>query len=262
MFGRLFHRHPIATVLLFIISFIFLLWFMQNNGNSDGLGFYGLLSHNAMIALFIPGFTIPLIASLVSIRRYWNTVKQEPIAFTHISRALRSAATLENLDGGHDEGCNFEDKDRFTHTRRYLHHAVMYGFLLCFAATSAATILHYGFDLNAPYDLISLPKLFGISGGLLLSIGTFGMLFLKCKADKDLGDRKVWAGELMFIFLLFFVSTCGLLLYAFKDSTTLSLWLNLHLSSVLTLFILSPYTKMVHGLYRLAALIADQQKQT
>ncbi len=88
------------------------------------------------------------------------------------------------------------------------------------------------------------------------------MLLLKCKADKELGDRKVWVGEFMFIFLLFFVSTSGLLLYAFKDSATLSLWLNLHLSSVLTLFILSPYTKMVHGLYRLAALIADQQKQT
>ncbi|EFO31998.1 precorrin 3B synthase CobZ [Roseibium sp. TrichSKD4] len=43
------------------------------------------------------------------------------------------ANSLAELAGGHGDGCNFEDEDRFSHALRYAHQAVMYGFLLCFA---------------------------------------------------------------------------------------------------------------------------------
>ncbi len=52
----------------------------------------------------------------------------------------------------------------------------MYGFLLCFAATSVATLMHYLLAMEAPYPLFSLPKLLGIIGGILLVIGTIGLL--------------------------------------------------------------------------------------
>ncbi|MCG7522799.1 4Fe-4S ferredoxin, partial [Ruegeria sp. Ofav3-42] len=35
----------------------------------------------------------------------------------------------------------------------------------------------------------------------------------------------------------------------------------IHLGSVLTFFLLMPYTKMAHGFYRLAALIRDAQRK-
>lgn len=41
----------------------------------------------------------------------------------------------------------------------------------------------------------------------------------------------------------------------------LALLLALHLGSVLTLFLLLPYTKMVHGFFRLTALMAEEAKR-
>ena len=39
---------------------------------------------------------------------------------------------------------------RFTLRRRRMHHFTFYGFMLCFAATSVATIYHYVFGWHAP----------------------------------------------------------------------------------------------------------------
>jgi citrate/tricarballylate utilization protein len=44
------------------------------------------------------------------------------------------------------------------------HHLTFYGFMLCFAATSVATLYHYAFGWVAPYDLPSLPKAAGRVG--------------------------------------------------------------------------------------------------
>ena len=166
---------------------------------------------------------------------------------------------MKDLSGGHGDGCNFEDEDRFSNSRRWFHQAVMYGFLLCFAATSVATIMHYFFNQPAPYSLFSLPKLFGLSGGILLSLGCLGLVWLKLKAERDLADASVWGGELGFILLLFLVSTTGLTHYGLAESDWLPELLAIHLGSVLAFFLLTPYSKMMDGFYRLAALLRDAQ---
>ena len=169
---------------------------------------------------------------------------------------------MKNLAAGHGDGCNFEDEDSFSHARRYFHQATMYGFLLCFAATSVATLMHYLFSWPAPYELLSPPKLLGVPGGILLSIGTAGLAWLKLQADKDLGAKRVWGGEMAFVVMLFFVSTTGLALYWLGDTVWLPELLAIHLGSVLAFFLLMPYSKMVHGFYRLAAMLREEQKKT
>ena len=121
--------------------------------------------------------------------------------------------------------------------------------------------MHYGFDLPAPYPLFSLPKLFGLSGGVLLTFGCAGLAWLKLKADRDLADARVWGGEMGFVLLLFLVSTSGLALYGLGESDWLPYLLAIHLGSVLTFFLLTPYSKMMHGFYRLAALVRDAQNK-
>ena len=39
--------------------------------------------------------------------------------------------------------------DAFTLSRRRMHHFTFYGFMLCFAATSVATLYHYLLDMPA-----------------------------------------------------------------------------------------------------------------
>jgi len=263
--ARAFHRSGVMIAVAVVFGFALLLWMItglpQSLNSGAGEGFYGLLPHNAMIAIFIPAFLLPLLAIAVSVRRYWRSVGGTALRLRHIQAALASVAKMRNLAGGSGEGCNFEDEDRFSNARRWYHQATMVGFLLCFAATSAGTLMHYLFAMQAPYSLFSLPKMLGVSGGILLSIGTLGLGYLKLQADPDLADRRVWGGEMGFIILLFLLSTSGLALYLLAGSAWLAELLAIHLGSVLAFFLLMPFSKMLHGFYRLAALLREQQLQ-
>ena len=119
--------------------------------------------------------------------------------------------------------------------------------------------MHYFFNMPAPYPLFSLPKLFGISGGVVLSVGCAWMLMLKYKSDKNLSNPAAHEAAFAFIALLGFVGFSGLALYALGDTVWMPALLAVHLGSVLSFFLLAPFTKMAHGFFRLAALIRDEQ---
>jgi len=257
--ARRFHTHGGAIALVLALGFAVIFWALRALGGS-GEGFYAALSHNAMVAIFLPAFLLPLVSLGVGMARYWRAVDGEPIRLAHLKRAFGMAAKMKNLAAGHGDGCNFEDEDRFSHARRYAHQAVMYGFLLCFASTSVGTVLHYAFDMPAPYPLWSLPKLLGVPGGVLLTAGCIWMAALKLRADRTLDDEGAFGGSIAFILLLGFVALTGLALYALGSSTVMPALLAVHLGAVLTFFLLTPFSKMAHGFYRLLALIRDAQR--
>ena len=153
-FGRLFHRSGSLIALALVVG-LSLLFALVRALPGGGEGFYAALSHGAMVAIFLPAFVLPLIAVAIGLRRYWAQVGGTRVRLSDIRDAFGSAAKMRNLAGGHGEGCNFEDEDRFSQSRRVAHQLTMYGFLLCFAATSAGTVMHYGFGLKAPYSLFS-----------------------------------------------------------------------------------------------------------
>lgn len=247
----------IASLIGFALIFATARWI----GETGGDGFYAVLSHKLMVAIFAPAFLFPLFSIAISLRRYWLATDGTRIQVSDIVEAFRAAANMRNLAGGHGDGCNFEDEDKFSQARRIAHQLVLFGFLLCFASTSSGTILHYAFDMQAPYSFWSLPKLLGVPGGIMLTIGTFWMLMLKFRADKGLGAVSAWGGEVAFIVLLGFVAFSGLALYGLGATVLMPSVLALHLGAVLSFFLLTPYTKMAHGFYRLTALIRDAQRK-
>ncbi len=214
-----------------------------------------------MVAIFAPAFLLPLLGLAVGLRQYWRDVGGVRIRWADCKQALRDAATMRSLKGGHGQGCNFEEGDRFSKARVHAHHAIMYGFLLCFASTSTGTVMHYVFDIPAPYGLLSLPKLFGISGGVLLTAGCFGMLLLKSRSNPELADSKANGADSAFTALLGFVGLSGLVLYALGQTALMPTLLALHLGAVLAFFLLTPFTKMAHAPFRLAALLRDAQER-
>lgn len=257
--ARRFHTNGGAIVLALVLGLAAIFLAIRAIGSADGEGFYAALSHTAMVAIFLPAFLFPLASLALGLRRFWHDVGGQRITLRHLSAALGDAAKMKDLAAGHGEGCNFEDEDRFSHARRFAHQAIMYGFLLCFASTSAGTVLHYGFDLHAPYGFWSLPKLLGVPGGVLLTLGCVQMIRLKRQSDRALGDVQAWGGDMAFIALLGFVGASGLALYWLGQTPAMTLLLALHLGSVLTFFVLTPFSKMAHGFYRLAALIKAAQ---
>lgn len=257
--SRLFQRSGLALAGAAAAGLTLLFALILALPETGGLGFYAHMAHGLMVAIFAPAFLLPLVAMGFGLRRYWAEVGGQSLTLRQIGKALHDAATLRNLAGGAAEGCNYEDEDRYSNTRRLFHQATMYGFLLCFASTSSGTLLHYVFDMPAPYSLFSLPKLLGVPGGLLLCAGTAGLAWLKTKADPALGAAQVWGGEMGFVALLFATGATGLMLYAATGTVLVQGLLALHLGVVLTFFVLLPYSKMAHGLYRMAALLREAQ---
>ncbi len=225
--------------------------------------FYGIFPHNLLVALFAPVFLYAVLALALGVRRFWRAVTPGRDYAGPALAAVRAGAAVEAthdvlrlkyLDGGHGEGCNNED-DAWTLWRRRFHHATFYGFLLCFAATSVATLYHYLLGWPAPYDWPSLPKLLGAAGGLLLLVGTAGLWRLNLRRHPQHGDAAQKPMDRGFIALLFFTSATGLGLWWARGTAAMPATLALHLGLVMALFLTLPYGKFAHGVFRGAALL-------
>ena len=226
--------------------------------------FYAIFPHNLLVSMFGPIFVFALLALAMGVRKFWRDVSpiavsgttpfNSGIAAGAVGEAASDALRLKYLGGGHGEGCNNED-DAWTLWRRRFHHATFYGFMLCFAATSVATLYHYLFNWHAPYALTSLPVLLGTAGGIGLVAGPAGLLWLNLRRHPMHGDAAQKAMDRGFIALLFFTSLTGLALLAWRDTPSMALLLAVHLGVVMALFLTLPYGKFAHGVYRCAALL-------
>lgn len=226
-------------------------------GTHQGPGaFYKLMPHNAMAGLFIAVSLYVIIAVAMSIRAFWKDIER-PVASlaqpTSIWRAIRDAGTLRYLDGG-GVGC-MNDDDAPTDRRRLYHHMTFYGFLLCFAATSTATLYHYLLGMEAPYPWYDLPVVLGAIGGLGLVIGPVGLLWAKWQRDPLLADKPRFGMDVAFIVMLFLTGLTGLLLLILRTTPAMGLLLAIHLGVVFSLFLTMPYGKFTHGIYRFLALV-------
>ena len=219
-----------------------------------GGNFYSIFPHNLMVGVFAPVFLFAVIALWVGARRFWRSEVPGPVSGSAVAESLGHAARLTYLDGGHGEGCN-EDSDRFTLARRRWHHFTFYGFLLCFAATSVATVYHYAFGWAAPYGFTSLPKLLGVVGGLALLVGVAGLWHLNRGRHPEQGDVRQRPMDRAFMALLFLTAASGLLLAFLRATAAMPLLLCLHLGAVLALFATLPYGKFAHAVFRMAALL-------
>ena len=254
-----FQRHGVLVALLMIIALFVLMVVTAGAVDDTQAGFYAYMPHELMVWVFAPVFLFPLAVIALALRTYWKKTDGQKITGVHIRKALSDAVSMKNLAGGQGQGCNFENTDRYSNARRYLHQFAAFGFLLCFASTSTGTLMHYLLDMPAPYAWYSLPKLFGVSGGVALVIGCAGLAWLKCRADSTLGAQNVWGAEMAFVVLLGLTGFTGLVLYALTGYASVGTALLIHLACVLTLFLLMPYSKMVHGFFRMAALIREAQ---
>ena len=255
--GRLYQRNGL-TLSLALAAALALFIALAAQGSPDAKDFYAIFPHNFLVSLFAPVFLFAVLALGLGVRRFWRdiTPATSGAALTPpaAAEATHDVLRLKYLDGGHGEGCNNED-DAFAHSRRRAHHLTFYGFVLCFAATSVATLYHYLLDLPAPYDLPSLPKLLGATGGVMLCLGTLGLFKLKLQRDPQHGDAAQKAMDYGFIALLFLVSASGLGLWLLRGQAGMAQALALHLGSVMALFATLPYNKFAHGIYRSAALL-------
>lgn len=221
-----------------------------------GQGFYNVVPYGAMVWTASASFLFSMVALAIGFGRFWRDTggtAAELLRPQPLLQAFQDAATLRYLGGG-GQGCNDRDES-FSASRRHFHHAMAYGFLLCFASTSVATVYDHLLAWPAPYPVFSLPVLLGLVGGVGLVVGCAGLFWLKLSGDQEPQARKLLGADAGLLMLLLMVGVTGLLLLAVRATGAMGVTLAVHLGFVLALFVTMPYSKFVHGLYRTGALI-------
>jgi citrate/tricarballylate utilization protein len=271
-FAGLFARNGLAISLITALSMAaFIFGFAAFNnprvlfGIHTGPGaFYTLMPHTTMAVLFSAALLYAITALAMGVRAFWRDIG-EPIGTlaepASLWQAMKDASQLRYLDGG-GVGCVNAD-ERPSDRRKIYHHFTFYGFLLCFASTSVATLYHYLLAREAPYPWWDLPVLLGTTGGVGLLIGPVGLLAERWKRDAALVDTKRTGMDIGFIAMLFLTGLTGMALLVWRDTAAMGPLLALHLGVVFSLFITMPYGKFVHGIYRFAALVryATERRQ-
>ena len=261
--GGLYKSNGLTVSMALALSLsLFLMLALQSNGTLWGgpvqNGFYAIFPHNLMVSMFAPIFLWSVLALALGVIKFWREVTPAtsgaPLSSPAAAEAAHDALRLKYLGGGHGDGCNNED-DAFSLARKRAHHLTFYGFMLCFAATSIATIYHYVLNLPAPYDFTSLPKILGTVGGISLTLGTLSLWRLNLARDPNHGDAQQRPMDRGFIALLFFISVTGLALMLSKNTAAMPVLLAVHLGMVMALFLTLPYGKFAHGIFRTAALL-------
>jgi len=270
--GALYQRQ--GLMLCMVLAAALALFLVLAVGMNGGIGalwheplagnFYAIFPHNLLVLMFAPIFLFAVLALALGVLRFWRDVSPATASSALGEAALEAtsaALRLKYLDGANQtsadepiEGCPNGD-DAPTLWRRRFHHLTFYGFMLCFAATSVATLYHYLFNWQAPYGYTSLPVLLGTVGGIGLLIGPAGLLWLNMHRHASHGDTAQKPMDRGFIALLFLVSLTGLALLVWRDTPAMAVLLAVHLGTVMALFVTLPYGKFAHGVFRSAALL-------
>lgn len=258
-FAALFRRNGLAASSLALLCIAVFVWLAKVPPPSGAVpenagAFYAVIPEGIMIAITGAAFLFAMLALAVGLLNFWRDTNGAgaPDSSSLLS-AFADILTLRNLGGGGD-GCNNRDES-FSQSRRYFHHALFYGFLLCFASTCTAAIYEHIFGWISPYPFFSLPVLLGTAGGIGMLIGTAGLVQIKLTADRAPASKLLLDIDYSFLVLLFIAAITGLLLLALRGSTVMGALLAAHLGVIVTLFLILPYCKFVHGIYRAAALL-------
>jgi len=94
-----------------------------------------------------------------------------------------------------------------------------------------------------------------------LLAGPAGLLLLARRRDPALTVPAQAGLDAALVALLFFTSLTGLLLLGLRGTGAMALMLVAHLGFVLALFLTLPYGKLVHAVYRLAALVKNAAEE-
>lgn len=252
----------LSVAVVFLLTILFQGHDVVFSSHTGEGAFYKVIPYAAMVLPFSVVAILLLVVLWKGFMHLWRatggTIHELKHWPAHI-QAVWDVLRLKYLDGG-GHGCNYPD-DRFSMIRRWFHHAVFYGFMLCLASTTIAFFYDHLLHRPAPYPFWSWPVLLGTIGGLALMAGTGGLLYLKKQMDRVPASPTTMGMDVVFILLLLLTSATGLLLLCLRATSLMGAFLVIHLGCVLSLFITMPYGKFVHGVYRYAALVKNAIEQ-
>ena len=267
----LFRRNGLAVGLITAIS-VALVFLLTLTGQGQAVLFGTHVDEGAFyrvipyVALVVPPSIVLLYGLAVLLAgtyRFWQETHSNPRDIFSLSAFLKATADAFGLRylRGEGVGCNYPG-ERFSVSRWWMHHLVFYGFMLDLAATTIAAIYEHFLHWQAPYPLLSWPVVLGTLGGIMLVIGTVGLLYLKWQSDRDPAEASMLRMDVAFLVVLLLTSLSGLVLLALRDTPAMGALLAIHFGVVMALFLTMPYGKFAHIFYRYAALVRNSLEQS
>jgi citrate/tricarballylate utilization protein len=217
---------------------------------------YSVVSYWAIIAVGVASLLFGVGLMTVQARRFWRASgPSSHISVKEFLVGAKSAALLENLGGG-GEGCAYPTEEG-SRARRIAHTAVAWGFTSCLFATIVAGVMQDFMGKQPAYGFFSLPVLLGTVGGAGLVVGTIVLFDEKRRVDPASSDAGSAMREYGFILALFVLGVGGLLTLVLRTTSMYGLVLVVHLSTVFACFLLAPFTKFSHSIFRGLSLVRD-----
>ncbi len=268
--GRAFKNRSItvslATGVAALVALLALIFIPSEKLFSTHLGpgaFYEVVPYAAMVAgaliLFIYGIAVWLNGG----SRFWretSTALNEKGSFKSLAAAVGAVLGLRYLKGG-GPGCFYPD-EKPSPVRRFYHSLTFWGLTSDFISTSLAFVYQDLLHILPPYALTSAPVIFGAIGGLMLLIGTCGLIYFKLRSDRQPADAAASGMDYVFLVTLSLTALTGMLVLIQRETSAMGSILVLHLASVAALFLSAPYGKFVHAVYRTLAVIRYEVEQS
>lgn len=222
--------------------------------------FYRILPYLAMAIPFLVLSAYVLVIMVGSGLQFWRKTHahaRDLIDRRAVVEATREALNLRYLKGGDDDGCYYPS-DEASHSRRWMHAAVFYGFMSAFAATIIAAFAQEFLEIMPPYPLYSPPVVLGSIGGIAMIIGSTGLTRLKWRSDPRPAAARMISRDYGFLVMVNLASITGMLVLGLRATPAMGTMLVIHLGAVAGFFLTMPYGKFVHFMYRYAALVQNK----
>jgi len=216
--------------------------------------FYEVIPYGIIAIAGIALLAYIAIAFGLSMYRYWRSIGAPggwDLA-TSLALAVWDALVHRYFRGG-GAGCSYPG-ERPGLSRLYLHFSIFLGLGLATLATISAAIYQEILGILPPYNMLSLPVVLGTAGGALIVFGTTCLLYLKARSDRGLVDQRMARLDVYMLALLDLVAITGILTLALRETGYMGAVFTVHMGLVAALFVVAPYSKLIHMAYRLLSL--------
>ncbi|HVB04758.1 MAG TPA: tricarballylate utilization 4Fe-4S protein TcuB [Acidimicrobiales bacterium] len=223
---------------------------------------YSLVPFAALDALGIASALVALLVFALGARNYLRHVGPPPPGarpLAALARAAHDALTLRWLRSAGVE-CTYPSAEG-SPARRRAHGLLAGGFVLALAATVVAAIDEDLLSSPPPYGLLQAPVVLGFLGGVAMLAGGLALLALKRRADPAPADAPTLAADHALLGTLLVLALTGLATLLARRSPAYGVLLAVHLDAVFSAFVLAPFSKFAHVVYRFAALVRDEEER-
>ncbi|MHC4512575.1 MAG: quinone-interacting membrane-bound oxidoreductase complex subunit QmoC [Planctomycetota bacterium] len=219
---------------------------------AEAYGFHNVIPHVLIYAVFFPIAAFVTAALYIGGKRFWasmNGADQRKGTFLlHLVGTL-----IEILLHRRFASCGSSS------SRRWSHLALVFGFIGA-AVTSGLLIAHiYITHTEMPLGVWHPTKILGNLSALLLIVGAAMLLYDRLFKSDRTGTTTAF--DMFFLGVVFLVIVTGTLAEVARLSLdpVVAVWVYIvHLGTVTTLFLTSPYSKFAHFLYRTLAMVHER----